>query len=90
MLPNGRRGRLRLLDVTPGQSFTDVVRLPLLVVRTHHVIAPVGAGTEVTHTVQLRGLLARFFPRLTMIPVSRSLPTSVAQLAFLAARGTSA
>jgi hypothetical protein len=84
-LPNGRRGRLRLLDVRAGEAFTDVVKLPLLKVSTRHELTGVGLGTEITHTVRLGGMLAMFFPRLMTIPIRRALPASVAQLAFLAA-----
>lgn len=87
-LPNGRRGRLRLLDVRAGAAFTDRVRLPLLTITTQHELVPQGSGCEIVHTVRLGGTLARFFPRLMALPVRRSLPTSVAQLAFLAARET--
>ncbi len=86
VLPNGRRGKLRLLDVTPDTAFTDVVRLSLLKLTTQHELTPTALGTEITHTVRVTGLLARFFPRLMVIPVRRALPASVAQLAFLAAR----
>ena len=84
-LPNGRRGRLRLLDVREGAAFTDVVRLPFLTVRTRHNLDATHDGTTITHTVTLSGGLARLFPRLMTIPVRSALPASVAQLAFLAA-----
>lgn len=87
-LPNGRRGRLRLLEVRDGAGFTERVRLPLLTITTRHELVPQEVGCEIVHTVRLGGTLARFFPRLMALPVRRSLPASVAQLAFLAARET--
>jgi carbon monoxide dehydrogenase subunit G len=86
ILPNGRRGRLTLLDVTPGTTFTDVVKLSLLKLTTRHELTATALGTEITHTIAVTGLMARFFPRLLTIPIRRALPASVAQLAFLAAR----
>lgn len=87
-LPGGRRGRLRLHDVEPGTSFTDVVSLPLLRITTAHTLTAVGPRTRIEHTVALGGALARLFPRLMSQPVRRALPVSVARLARLAARET--
>lgn len=86
VLPNGRKVRIRLLDVHELRSFTDVQRLRGVTVTTHHRLDPDGASTRITHTVSLGGFFGRLFPRLTMVPVRSSLPASVAQLAVLAAR----
>jgi len=90
LLPNGRRARLRLRDVVEPERFTDVVKLRGITVITAHHVLPEGPFTRVTHDVRLGGLLGRLFPHLIAAPVRRTLPATVAHLAFLAARDAAA
>jgi carbon monoxide dehydrogenase subunit G len=88
-LANGRKSKVRLLDVEDNSRFTDRVKLRGITVTTIHRIEPDGVFTRITHDVVLGGLLGRLFPRLIAIPVRRTLPATVAQVAFLAARDAS-
>jgi Polyketide cyclase / dehydrase and lipid transport len=43
---------VKLVDVKPGQSFTDETQLPFGVIRASHLIEKVAGRTRLTHTIE--------------------------------------
>ena len=67
--PRGRDAvKLRVETMVEPFRFRDVAYLPLARLRTEHAFIPTPSGTLIRSTVEIRGLLARFWDR----PLARS------------------
>lgn len=80
--------RFVLTEVTPGESFTDVTRLPLARLTFGHRIEPHDGGSRFTHTVTFTGPLAWLFRRVIGKGIAAGLPEAMARLADTAAATT--
>lgn len=80
----GPTTRFTLTRISPGAGFTDVARLPLARLSFDHRIEPDGAGSRLTHTVTITGLLSPVFARVIGRGVVRELPGAMQALARLA------
>ena len=93
----GTRGRLKpkggpavkfeLARAEDGSGFVDVTRLPLARMRFEHSLedAPDGAGTLITHRVEITGPLTPLWSRVIGRGIERDLPSTLRSLAAQAA-----
>lgn len=62
--PRGRQAvKLKVETMVEPYRFADVAYLPLARIRTEHSFIPTPGGTLVRSTVEIRGILARFWDR---------------------------
>ncbi|MBI2253432.1 MAG: SRPBCC family protein [Proteobacteria bacterium] len=64
LVPRGRQAvKLKVETMVEPYRFIDVAYLPLAQMRTEHSFIPTTKGTLVRSTVEIRGLLAKFWDR---------------------------
>lgn len=76
----GRAVPMVLTHVEPERSFTVQCRIPLFEMVFEHELRAVGTGTEATHRVSFRGLLAPLLGRMLAAQLRTGLPRTMASL----------
>ena len=76
---SGRKGKIEVVEVTPGQSFSVQSRLPLCRMLFGHSLASSGesGSTVATHWVEFKGPLSFVFRRLIGRSIQASLPNTM-------------
>ena len=69
--------KIKLIEVTPNESFTVECNLPLCKMLFVHELNTVEQGTEVINKILFQGLLAPIFGRLIGKSIDKSLPESL-------------
>ncbi|MBI4396999.1 MAG: SRPBCC family protein [Elusimicrobia bacterium] len=72
--------QLEIIEVIKDQSFSDVSRLPLCLLRFDHSLKRAGPSTEITHKVTFTGPLSFLFGRIIGNKMRKSLPETMAGL----------
>lgn len=78
--------RAKLIEVKPGQGFTDETRLPFGVLRAKHAYSTGAGGNQVTHTIEadVAPEQADFFAKVIWSGMEHGLPESVRNIVKVA------